>query len=268
MLNAHPKIQVVGLGGEAPVYPLVGFLVNGKMELWEFMERLERVAIHDRDMGSEYNRDEPRRMSIAFGLLGIVPEEKKDYIGVFSHLYPPRFQGRYWINDMLQAGYDAPIVVPLRDPAQILASLYIKARGNTEAVRETLELVRFGFRWLNDESPKNECCFVPVDLLAQMYPQPRHDWLLLHLFSSFLEVGDSESIQAPMRAWDRMNETRKALNFPMAEELWEVKFRAAHGRDCRGLYSPVDWELERMNALDNVKEIYRTLGYRLPWMEA
>lgn len=278
LLQEHPQIIHVGIDGEAPIYPLIGFLLTGIINEERFNELIEYVA------GIQEGNDNPVRMTVFRMLHGLpagpdgVPLLKsllgsRTCIALGSHLYPPRLDSKFWLTDLMECGYRAKRIIPLRDPALVISSLIIKGARSVAATEHGLALDMYGFRYLAAHADEMPTFFLPLDLYGQsLRVDERVERIGRGLFEQFLGLSYDEVRHSELHKfivqWPRVHPIDQAIH-PMqpkgAQDIIRkavrIKEQVAAGADPTGILDVVDRQIEILSELGGLKRLYQELGY-------
>lgn len=261
LLRSHSQVSVVSLDSATSqkLHVFVREVVKNRMEFAYF----DRLIICYRQIG--------KQIAEKYHDLDLVKEVSErspfSYLGLFAHFAPKRYQGKYWLGDLLEAGYAHKIVIPLRDPILAAISVFTQSGGNVQGMEQALRSAYKSFEYLGSY-PKDlqpTTFFVPVDLWGRL-PKDKRVEKAKDLFEDFFGLTLDQGSIEKIREWPMCHPTEESMYAPFkyGEELGdllEAKRLVSSGLDCRGIHKRLDEEIERYKKLPGLQELFKKYEY-------
>lgn len=272
LLASHPAIHfgtnLNGTTARPPLNALLDALMEERISVEQF-ETLIKVASVDRDL-MVAGLDDP---------LSIPTDEAPDWPHTVlgCHIFPKGYQGKTWPRDLFEAGFEFPIVTPLRRPVATFISLLLRAGDSTEfgltmGWAKIQDYLIRAYAYLPHLQEQEQTFFLPLDEMRR-WPSEEKKSFILSLFHQLTrDEALPEDTLRFVEEWPRVNVTtpEKYGEFEDPEtisQLLRVKARLSQGQDPRGVLEIVDKYVERLRRDDELIELLQLYEYDLPWLE-
>jgi|GEM_PF-4840768 len=273
LLGAHSLIsdRIVDLDGgraRSSLNFLIDRVLDQEISFEEF-KKLIICASYDRSsvVESSISKNEIEKISSHFDY---------EYIVLVSHIVSAFYQKKYWIADLLSAGFMAKTLTPLRDPVLTVLTILIQTGDENSIHKEdwyiyaeaALTNTFQGYQHLASlpEKWKPFTYFLAVDLLAKFSPGERLR-RVRSLFIDFLKIGIEPLVEKEIENWTVRHATEQEQLYgefskkSEFEHLIEARRICGMGKDPRGLDRKLDAEIDKYSECSNLQDFFKSQGY-------
>jgi len=275
LLSAHRAIGVISIEGRDAVVSrsidfLCGLFVEGELsrEMLDLYINYAANLVYTNPTKLDQLKEIVSNVAL-FEMATSVSSSSLLYTVIESHAYPNRLNDRYWVSDMIDAGYTAKTIIPFRDPIQSVLTCLIRGTGKDHYRRITLDRNAWGFQFFIDHIDDMPTYCIPVDLPGEQRFCSRI------LFDEFLNIERTSEVDAFIESWTPVNDSNFEFYLDQLTSdvdrnrlrlLFEMKAALRFGESVLGMLSEVDEEIRRYNSMTSLRDLYMKCGYEdLSW---